>query len=402
MKIVVDANIPLANEFFSRLGDVTLIPPRELSTDNVKDADVLVVRSVVKIDKHLLENSKVKFVGSCTAGVDHLDTDYMDQNNIVWSGAPGCNANAVVEYVLSALAALSLEKNIDWWNKSVGIIGCGNVGSRLYKRLTAFGLSCQVYDPLLSENACPEKIDDNFTSLENVLSNDIVCVHAPLTHHAVFPSFHLLGEKELSCLPENVILISAGRGAVIDNQALLSFLKGRRDITAVLDVWEDEPLIPDELLHLVNLATPHIAGHSYDGKALGTEIIYNKLCGFLNVSPDVTFSDFDSAPKKIITLTRKHNLNSQINEAILLAHDVRDDDNQLRSELAKIGTEDLEKRKDLFDSLRKNYKKRREFSNCLIELSSNLSAISKPKIDSVVDLATKLQVLGFNIKRIAD
>ncbi|MGH1469864.1 MAG: 4-phosphoerythronate dehydrogenase [Cellvibrionaceae bacterium] len=398
MKIVVDANIPLATEFFSRLGDVTLIPPRELSADTIKDADALVVRSVVNIDRHLLENSKVKFVGSCTAGIDHLDTDYMDQHNIIWSGAPGCNANAVVEYVLSALAVLSLEKNVHWQYKTVGIVGCGNVGGRLYKTLTALGLSCQVYDPFLSKdhfykNNGSKGNSDDLTNLGNVLSNDIVCVHAPLTHHAVYPSFHLLGENELSLLKKNAMVISAGRGAVIDNKALLSCLKNREDITAVLDVWEDEPLIPDDLLDLVSLATPHIAGHSYDGKSLGTEIVYNKLCDFLNVNPDVTFSNFDHGTKKIINLTKEQDLNSQINDAILLAHDIREDDKQLRVELAKIGA-DTEKRKKVFDNLRKNYRKRREFSFYRMNVDRSSLRLDTKNTDI---LEKKLRILGFTL-----
>ena len=222
MKIVIDANIPLAKEFFSSLGEVTLIPPRELSAENIRDADVLIVRSVVKIGQALLENSHVKFVGSCTAGVDHLDTVYLDKKNIIWSGAPGCNANAVVEYVLSVFASLyqAQDQNFDWWNRSVGIIGCGNVGGRLHKKLTSLGVKTQCYDPLLASETC-----ENLTTLERVLTCDIVCVHVPLTKSGPFPSHHLLGEKELKQLTPNAVLISAGRGAVIDNQALLSFLK---------------------------------------------------------------------------------------------------------------------------------------------------------------------------------
>ncbi len=397
MKIVVDANIPLAEEFFSLLGEVTLIPPRELSAEKVRDADVLIVRSVVRIGKELLENSRVKFVGSCTAGVDHLDTAYLDEKNITWTGAPGCNANAVVEYVLSVFAMLYKDRNVDWWNRSVGIVGCGNVGGRLYKKLTALGVVCHCYDPLL-----PVKTYENLTTLDNVLACDIVCVHAPLTKIGPFPSYHLLGEKELNQLKLNAVLISAGRGAVVDNQALISLLKKRSDITAVLDVWEDEPIISDELLNLVALGTPHIAGHSYDGKVLGTDIIYNKLCEFLQIEPKSVLSDFVSSIDASIPIPSGDDIYAQLSDVILSAHDVREDDRQLREALVKTDSSNKESRGAVFDQLRKNYKKRREFSHYTVEIDDDIAienqSQSQSQTLSIDSLEPTLHELGFNVR----
>ncbi|MEX1033062.1 MAG: 4-phosphoerythronate dehydrogenase [Cellvibrionaceae bacterium] len=375
MKIVADENIPLIHEFFDSLGEVIAVAPRELSRAHTVDADILAVRSTVPIGRTLLEGTAVKYVGTCTAGVDHLDSKALEEMGIQWSGAPGCNANAVVDYVFSTFAALEL----DFLRCTVGIIGCGHVGGALYRRLTQLGVSCRCYDPLLKTEQLTAAQQADLTNLEAVLQADIVCIHAPLTKTGPHSSYHLLGAEQLAQLKPGATLISAGRGGVIDNAALRRGLEQRDDLRVVLDVWESEPDIDTALHERVTLGTPHIAGHSYDGKAKGTEIIYQNVCEFLQRPATKTFAQLDSfAPNHLIRLTHTDPLEA-MREAILSVYDVRLDHQRLKQALQhKPDT------RVAFDKLRKNYPMRREFSNYRIEL---------PQFNEQV--TTQLRAIGF-------
>lgn len=354
MKILADENIPLIHEFFDDLGEVITMPPRAMTAEHARDADLLVVRSVVPIGRELLEGSSVRFVGTCTAGTDHLDTDYFQAAGIHWSSAAGCNAMAVGDYVFSALAVLG----VDVLPLRVGIIGGGNVGSRLYRRLVALGVDCRCYDPLL-----PPQTDLRLSSLEEVLDCDVVSVHAPLTRTGPHPSFHLLGETELERLRPGAVLISAGRGGVVDNQALSRLLKQRQDLRVVLDVWESEPDVDKDLFKQVNFGTPHIAGHSYDGKARGTEMVYHKVCEYLGRPATVRFDELDEFRPAAPLRLQSSNLPAALQEAILAVYDLRDDHQRFAKALA---TEDSARQ--AFDQLRKHYPMRREFSTWCVEL----------------------------------
>ena len=362
MKIVVDENIPLVNEFFSRLGEVICLPGRTLTAADVRSADALIVRSVTKVNETLLNGSKVRFVGTCTIGVDHLDQVYLNTHDIQWSSAPGCNANSVVEFVYAALAHL----NINWLPVNFGIIGCGNVGGLLYKRLKAQGINVRCYDPNLSLAQNPD-----LASLEDVLGCDVISMHTPLVVDGPHPSFHLLGHKELAQLKSGAVLINAGRGAVIDNQALLDVLTTRKDLRVVLDVWEPEPDISLELLDKVLLGSPHIAGYSYDGKLNGTEIVYQALCKHFGTSPQSSLTALvpplvnnqlcvDDENKTVFEIAQ-----SLINQV----YDIVADDARLR-ETARNALAGEIKFGEGFDNLRKHYPKRREFHNYQVHLES--------------------------------
>ncbi|MCW8196644.1 4-phosphoerythronate dehydrogenase [Proteobacteria bacterium 005FR1] len=373
MKIVADENIPLIHEFFDSLGQVDTVPPRQLSRAHTEGADMLVMRSVVAIGRELLENTPVKFVGTCTAGIDHLDTKAMDELGIAWSGAPGCNANAVGDYVFSSLAAL----NVDFLNGSVGIIGCGNVGGRLYRRLAEMNVDCHCYDPFLTIAEQP-----SLTSLEQILQSDIICIHAPLTQHGPHPSFHLLGDRELAQLKKGAVLISAGRGGVVDNRALGELLKRRDDLQIVLDVWESEPQVDKELFRQSTLGTPHIAGHSYNGKVRGTEIIYQKACEFLNRPVKKTFAELDPhKPAEPIRLQNSEPMKA-MREAILAVYDMRRDHQAFEQALQGEGSS-----REAFDRLRKHYPIRREFSDYRVELAAPDATLERD-----------LRALGFEVK----
>lgn len=382
LRIVADENIPFLNRLFARFGEIETCAGRHISADLVRDADVLLVRSVTRVDRALLQGSRIRFVGTCTIGTDHLDLDYLRQHNIRWSNAPGCNANSVVEYVLSALALT----RPDWLQARVGIIGCGNVGGHLYRQLSALEVDCHCYDPLLSADQNP-----SLSALEDVLQADIVCLHAPLTMTGDYPSYHLLDASRLQQLSPGAVVISAGRGAVIDNQALKSVLQQRSDITAVLDVWEPEPNLDVELLSLVRLGTAHIAGYSYDGKVEGSVMIYRALCTFLQISPVLDSAALIADEGEVEDLALfGHSQQDILNQAVLKAFDVEEDDRRLRQLLSIPGKESERARAELFDSLRKSYRKRREFSRYRVTaIDGNLTADEKGV------LRNKLATLGF-------
>ena len=380
MKIVADENIPLIEAFFSRLGEVVRLPGRSMTAADVQDADALIVRSVTKVNSSLLAGSKIGFVGTCTIGVDHLDQNYLDSKGIRWSSAPGCNANSVVEFVYAALCHL----NINWLPVKFGIIGCGNVGGLLYKRLKAQGVDVCCYDPNLSLAQNPD-----LTSLEEVLACDVISMHTPLVTTGPHPSFHLIGRSELLQLKSGAVLINCGRGPVIDNQALLDVLQQRNDLHVVLDVWEPEPDISLELLDKVLLGSPHIAGYSYDGKLNGTEMIYQALCRHLDQQPQSSLSELvpplvNNQLRVDASIDQANNIFNIVKALILQVYDIAADDRRLRA----LATQALAGQAvfgEGFDALRKHYPVRREFHNYQVHLE-NISEADKQW----------MEVLGFH------
>ncbi|MFA0811781.1 4-phosphoerythronate dehydrogenase [Microbulbifer epialgicus] len=358
LKIVADENIPALEQYFGDLGTLVRYPGRTLAREQLADADILLVRSVTRVNQSLLEGTPVRFVGSCTIGTDHLDTNWLERNGIYWSAAPGCNANSVVEYVFCALAALGA----DWRGRSFGIVGCGNVGGLLQKRLHNLGATCAVYDPWLPENP-------DYAPLEQVLSQDIVCLHAPLVKSGLYPSLHMIGAEQLVHIRDGAVLISAGRGAVVDNRALLQLLQKERRFSTVLDVWENEPGIDTELLKLVDLGTPHIAGYSLDGKLAGTHMIREALSNALDLSlPALDKSaECEAAQNRIVS-------GGAQTELLLQMYDPRNDDCRLRE--AAEGPEPMSK---AFDRLRREYPKRLEFSH-YSSSAQNLSESDKEQL----------------------
>lgn len=355
MKIVADENIPLVKEFFSDMGEVSVHPGRTLKASDVEGASALIVRSVTNVNESLLVKSNISFVGTCTIGIDHLATEYLDTADIEWCSAPGCNANSVVEYVYAALA----DVGINWRHQKVGIIGCGNVGGALYRRLKSQNVSLRCYDPFLTSAE-----NEDVTTLADVLACDVICMHTPLTKSGQHPTYHLIGETELALLKPGAVLINAGRGPVIDNTALLTALKKGLHATVILDVWEPEPAINVELLEHVHIGTPHIAGYSYDGKLNGTEMIYQRCCHHFNQPIKHSLSQL-VPPLNADVLRIPHTLSdpfSKVQYAIKQVYDIRADDQRLR-EAATLSAEYGESIAERFDELRKHYPRRREFHN---------------------------------------
>lgn len=350
MIIYADDNMPLAREFFSALGEVRLFNGRDIQASQLTDADVLLVRSVTPVNAGLLAgNSRIRFVGTATIGTDHLDQQYLQARQIPFTNAPGCNAQSVVEYVLSCLFLHAEQQQCLLSALRVGVVGCGQIGHRLVQSLQHLAVTVLQCDPLRAQQ------DSSFPHipLDDLLQQvDVVSLHVPLVRSGADATYHLMNAERLSRLPAHVALINACRGEVVDNQALLdNALAGcRRPL--YLDVWEHEPVIETALLPFCQIATAHIAGHSVEGKARGTEMLYKALCAQLNVPATLQITDF--LPAALVNQLR---LSRAVTAAELAAvcrllYDVRRDDLMLRQQLAGKG----------FDWLRKHYPARREFS----------------------------------------
>jgi erythronate-4-phosphate dehydrogenase len=355
MKIIADENIPCVRQAFATLGEVTLLPGRSLQASDVRNADVLLVRSVTPVGPALLDGSRVRFVGSATIGFDHVDREYLERRGIGFATAPGSNATSAAEYVLSALLALAEREGFSLTERTVGIVGCGNVGSRVRQKLTALGMHCLVNDPPLQARTG----NDGFVTLDDIMMTDIITVHVPLTVVGHYPTRHLFDAARIKRLRPHTILINTARGAVVDNPALAGVLRERADLSAVLDVWEGEPAISMELLARTALGTPHIAGYSLDGKLRGTEMIYRAACRHLG-QPQQWSAASELPAGRTLTLqaTSAANELQGVGEAVLRTYDVRTDDARLRELIALAP----QARSRGFDDLRKHYPVRREFS----------------------------------------
>ncbi|MCT8954439.1 4-phosphoerythronate dehydrogenase PdxB [Pseudomonas lundensis] len=370
MLIVADENIPLIEEFFTSFGEIRRLPGRQITRADVHDADVLLVRSVTRVDRELLEGSAVKFVGTCTIGTDHLALDDFEHAGIQWASAPGCNARGVVDYVLGSLLTLADIEGADLAQRTYGVIGAGEVGGRLVRVLRDLGWKVQVCDPLRQAAE-----GGDYVSLEQIIEQcDVISLHTPLSKSGDFATWHLLDEARLNRLKPGTWLINASRGPVVDNAALRNVLNAREDLQAVLDVWEGEPQVDVELADLCVLATPHIAGYSLDGKQRGTAQIYQALCAFLGQTPQVQLADLLPAP-----WLAKVELSANSDQAWALAmvcrgvYDPRRDDADFRRTL----TGPVDQQKQAFDGLRKHYPVRREIEGLTVHIEGHNPALTK-------------------------
>ncbi len=277
IKLVVDSFVWGAEEAFAPLGELSLLPHQDINAQAIQDADILITRSSTQIHQALLQGSSVRFVGTATIGDDHVDKTYLKTQNIAFSSAAGSSTESVIEYMLSAFFTLENMGNLSFSKDKLGIIGVGRIGSLLDKACAKLGFTTLLNDP-------PRGLK---TSLDDVLAHaDILTLHTPLTRDGEYPTHHLIGEAELAKFQGRGI-INAGRGACINNQALFNWLNQDKEHFAILDCWEGEPNIHLDLLKhpQVLIATPHIAGHSLDGKEANTYFVYKDLCDFLQVSP---------------------------------------------------------------------------------------------------------------------
>ncbi|WOE33212.1 MULTISPECIES: 4-phosphoerythronate dehydrogenase [unclassified Acinetobacter] len=348
MKIIADENLAFTEYFFSDFGEISQHAGRTLSHQDVQDADVLLIRSVTQVDADLINNSSLKFIGSATIGTDHLDQQAIEQQHIAWSNAAGCNAQAVAEYVISALLhlkpdLLDLEQQF-----TLGIVGLGNVGSRLATMAMLLGWKVIAYDPFVQSS---DVVQVSFTEL--LKTADAISIHVPLTQTGRFPTYHLFNTDTFAQMPAQTMLINSARGAVVEEMALMADIdQTQRQV--VLDVFEHEPEISLDLLNRLSLATPHIAGYSLEGKARGTQMIYEAFCRVFSYTADKQFT-------RQLPLCEPYfqhsDLKQSLKQYLSEIYDIARDDQQLRA-CVKDGKVDAK----AFDYLRKTYPLRREWA----------------------------------------
>ena len=385
MKIIADQQIPNVAQAFSGCADVTLCHGRDITAERIEDANVLLVRSITAVNSNLLEGSQVKYVSTATSGLDHIDLKYLQQNNIGFAHAKGSNARSVAEYVLSSLFVLADQHDFKLKDKTVGVIGCGEVGSRVVAMLETIGVQTIINDPPLKDALVNEQGGgERYRDLQELLSADIITLHVPLTEDGPYPTQKLVDADFLAKLNNDVILINTARGCVIDELALKKHLDNHREMKVVLDVWDGEPEIDIDLLSRVEIGTHHIAGYSTDAKYKASEMVFHAICGFYKL--DITRQSKIKIPETnlpALGLSPDMSEEDAIQMAILASYDVRSDAASLR----RLPEITMEQRGRYFDELRKNYPVRREFSSTVIKLS-----------DSEKILAKKLRQLGFNVK----
>ena len=348
MKIVADENLAFTDYFFAEFGEIQQKAGRSLSHDDVQDAEALLIRSVTKVNPQLIQNTQLKFVGSATIGTDHLEISAIEAQQIAWSNAAGCNAQAVAEYVITALLHIDPEFLDQGKQFTLGIIGLGNVGSRLAYMAQLLGWNVIGYDPFVQH----ENIQQ--VELEQLLKDsDAITTHVPLTKSGEYPTYHLINAETLAMVKPETILINSARGPVIEEAALIQdILQTKRKV--VLDEFEHEPEISEQLLDLITIVTPHIAGYSLEGKARGTQMIYEAFCKTFDYPAHKKFESQLPACAQFfygnsIKQTLKHHLSDIYN--------ILRDDQNLRACL-KDGKVDQK----AFDYLRKTYPLRREWA----------------------------------------
>ncbi|MDZ7262729.1 MAG: 4-phosphoerythronate dehydrogenase PdxB [candidate division KSB1 bacterium] len=380
MKIIADENIPFVKQAFSHLGEVTTLPGRQMTAQSVRDAEILLVRSVTKVDQELLEGSSVRFVATATIGTDHIDLAYLQKKGIGFSDAAGSNANSVAEYVMAAILCLAHRKNWELEKMTLGVVGVGNIGSKVVRMAQGLGMQVLQNDPPLARKTG----ESRFLPLDALMAADIITIHVPLTYEGEDATHYLFDTERISKMKDRSTLFNTSRGGVVSEDALKRAILLAKLEGLVLDVWENEPQIDTQLLRAIDLGTPHIAGYSFDGKVNGTNMIYRAVCHFLGVEPRWHLEEIMPPPMiphlmvKVTGETDEQALHSVIKQI----YDIQRDDAALRQVLQLKPNE----RAGYFDQLRKNYPVRREFFNTELTL-----------VNASERLRRKFAALGFRV-----
>lgn len=325
-RIIIDDAVPYAEEIFSHLGEVTTLPGRGITKETVKDADALIIRSRTEVNETLLKGSNISFVGSTVVGLDHVDQDYLQNNHIHFYSAQGCNANSVAEYVITALYELAEYFKFDLKKKTLGIIGVGNVGQRVYDKASTLGIKCLLNDPPRVESNPELAEEHNYVDLDECLKADIITVHTPLTQSGHHPTYNLVSADKLASISEDQIIINAARGGIINEQAWVhTAVKAN-----IIDCWENEPYISDDLYKRAWIATPHIAGHSFDAKIAGSSMVYQQLCKFWNIEPSNDWQNALPSPPEPISIDRSIAQQKTLNRLFNKTHNLLNDDSVIR------------------------------------------------------------------------
>lgn len=378
IRIIADDKIPFLKGVLEPYADIKYFPGNMITREMLKDADALIIRTRTKCTPQLLRDTSLQFIGTATIGFDHIDTQFCDKQNIHWTNAPGCNSSSVQQYVAAALLKISSDFSFNLKNKSLGIVGVGNVGSKVEKFARIMGMNILLCDPPRARN----EGDANFTNLDNLLrDSDIVTVHVPLNLIGEDNTYHLFNETTFSKMKKGAWFFNSSRGEITETSALKNMLKSGILKGAVIDVWENEPDIDTELMAEVFIATPHIAGYSTDGKANGTAMVVNSLSRFFNLPLENWYPNDVPSPSNIdIIIDAKDKSDEEIvREAVFQTYYIEEDDKKLRLSPAD------------FEKQRGNYRLRREFQAFHITLINNKKSTIK-----------LLEALGFNARSVND
>jgi erythronate-4-phosphate dehydrogenase len=373
IKIVADDKIPFLKGALEPFAEVEYHKGSEITSSILKNADALITRTRTKCNKLLLEKSRVKFIATATIGFDHIDTEYCNSAGIRWTNAPGCNSGSVKQYIASVLVSLSIKYNFKFSEKTIGIIGHGNVGSKVASLASALGMNVLVNDPPLQRKGSSFP----YVSLDEIKEkSDIITFHVPLNKEGIDKTFYMADEGFFKSVKPNCLIINSSRGEVVKNQALKEALIHAQIKGAVLDVWEHEPNIDIELLQLVDYATPHIAGYSADGKANGTAMSVQAISDYFGFGLKNWFPVNVPLPENsnIKIECKDKSIEDILSELILATYKIADDDNRLRKSV------------QTFEQQRGEYPLRREFQNYKVTL-----------VNADRNIESTIKELGFNI-----
>jgi erythronate-4-phosphate dehydrogenase len=378
MKIIIDDKIPYIRGAFEGVAEVVYLAGSKTTPEVVKDADAIVTRTRTICNEKLLAGSSVKFIATATIGYDHIDTDYCDAAGIKWINAPGCNSKSVEQYIASTLMVLAETRNLQLKDLTIGVVGVGNVGSKVARIAELFGMKVLKNDPPRERSEGSAE----FVSLKQVMEEaDIITLHVPLNMKGEDATFHLGNPEFFSGLKKKPIVINSCRGEVVDTLAVKNALKSGQIAAFVCDCWENEPDLDLELLAMTEIATPHIAGYSKDGKATGTEMSVHAISKYFNLGLESWHPSGVELPEKPVFELDGSGLSKQqiISKAILHTYDIRKDDQDFRKNTAQ------------FEQLRGDYPTRREFPAFTI--------VPKNVPEKTLDILKKL---GFNVQTTID
>lgn len=375
IKLIADDKIPFLKNVLEPYTNISYLPYDRITKQSIKNADALIIRTRTKCNAEVLEGTSIKYIATATIGFDHIDANFCEQNNIRWSNAPGCNSTSVQQYIAAALVYYAHQKKIQLDTLTIGIVGVGNVGSKIQEISKIFGLKILLNDPPRERVEGGRK----FVSLDQVLEeSDIISFHVPLSINGPDKTFQLADEVFFNKLNNSKIIFNTSRGEVIDTAAMINAINNRKISFSLLDVWENEPKIGMKLLNLVNIATPHIAGYSTEGKAKATAVCVNALNDFFNLGLTQNWHPgnlpIPNNPS-IIKIDCAGKLTQDIlYQLIISTYDILQDDQQLRNRVYD------------FEKLRGEYPVRREFSFYSVQLMN-----SNKTIDNLV------KELGFKL-----
>jgi erythronate-4-phosphate dehydrogenase len=374
MKFVIDDKIPYIEGALEPFGEVVYLSGPKTTPEVVSNADAIITRTRTICNEKLLKSSSVKFIATATIGYDHIDTSYCETAGINWTNSPGCNSKSVEQYIASALFVLSERKGFKLKGKTIGVVGVGQVGSKVARVCELFGMNVLLNDPPRAR----VEGDDKFCSLDYIKQYaDIITLHVPLEMQGEDATYHLADEKFFNSLAKKPIVFNSCRGEVFDTAAAKQALKDEKVSGLVIDCWENEPDFDIELLQMVDFGTPHIAGYSKDGKANGTTMSVQAISRFFGLGIDDWKATGVELPDSVNIIIDGKGLTSEeiISKAVLSTYDIRMDDAALR------------KNPELFEKIRGDYPVRREYPVFTVE-AKNIDA----------ETLNILSGLGFNIK----